>query len=81
MGQNLIDKHQCAGSNEAVQSHLVSIADRWEFLTHQTAEKSMKLEEAVIPINILQSSESESNNCCITWSGEYRERETSFHVG
>ena len=25
---------------------MVSIADRWEFLTHKTAEKSMKLEEA-----------------------------------
>ena len=46
MGQNLIDKHQCAGSEEAVQSRLVSIADQWEFLTHKTAEKSMKLKEA-----------------------------------
>lgn len=46
MGQNLIDKHQCAGSEEAVQTRLGSIADQWEFLTHKTAEKSMKLKEA-----------------------------------
>jgi len=46
MGQNLIDKHQCAGSEEAVQTRLMSIADQWEFLTHKTAEKSMKLKEA-----------------------------------
>lgn len=46
MGQNLIDKHQCAGSEEAVQTRLGSIADQWEYLTHKTAEKSMKLKEA-----------------------------------
>jgi len=46
MGQNLIDQHQCAGSEEAVQQRLVSIADQWEFLTQKTAEKSMKLKEA-----------------------------------
>ena len=46
MGQNLIDKRQCAGSEEAVQTRLMSIADQWEYLTHKTAEKSMKLKEA-----------------------------------
>uniref|UniRef100_A0A4D5R8U1 Spectrin alpha chain n=2 Tax=Scolopendra TaxID=41364 RepID=A0A4D5R8U1_SCOVI len=46
MGQNLIDKRQCAGSEEAVQSRLQSIADQWEFLTHKSSEKSMKLKEA-----------------------------------
>jgi len=46
MGQNLIDKHQCAGSEEAVQSRLGSIADQWEYLTQKTTEKSLKLKEA-----------------------------------
>ncbi|XP_073981071.1 alpha spectrin isoform X1 [Rhodnius prolixus] len=46
MGQNLIDKHQCAGSEEAVQVRLASIADQWEFLTQKTTEKSLKLKEA-----------------------------------
>ncbi|KAK9511531.1 hypothetical protein O3M35_000170 [Rhynocoris fuscipes] len=46
MGQNLIDKHQCAGSEEAVQQRLASIADQWEFLTQKTTEKSLKLKEA-----------------------------------
>ncbi|XP_025205987.1 spectrin alpha chain isoform X1 [Melanaphis sacchari] len=46
MGQNLIDKHQCAGSDEAVQSRLGSIADQWEYLTQKTTEKSLKLKEA-----------------------------------
>ncbi|XP_054270638.1 spectrin alpha chain-like isoform X2 [Macrosteles quadrilineatus] len=46
MGQNLIDKHQCAGSEEAVQARLASIADQWEFLTQKTTEKSLKLKEA-----------------------------------
>lgn len=46
MGQNLIDKHQCAGSEEAVQARLVSMADQWEFLTQKTTEKSLKLKEA-----------------------------------
>ncbi|CAG0916965.1 unnamed protein product [Notodromas monacha] len=45
-GQNLIDKHQCADSEEAVQSRLQSIADQWEFLTKKSSEKSMKLKEA-----------------------------------
>ncbi|XP_065209601.1 spectrin alpha chain isoform X2 [Planococcus citri] len=46
MGQNLIDKHQCAGSEEAVHTRLISIADQWEFLAQKTTEKSLKLKEA-----------------------------------
>ena len=46
MGQNLIDKHQCAGSEDAVHQRLESIASQWEFLTQKSAEKSLKLKEA-----------------------------------
>ncbi|XP_050699362.1 spectrin alpha chain-like isoform X2 [Eriocheir sinensis] len=46
MGQNLIDKHQCAGSEEAVQQRLESISEQWDFLTQKSAEKSLKLKEA-----------------------------------
>merc|ERR1719309_634107 len=46
MGQNLIDKKQCSGSEEAVQNRLESIAEQWELLTQKTSEKSMKLKEA-----------------------------------
>lgn len=45
-GANLIDKRQCAGSEEAVQKRLESIADQWEYLTQKTTEKSLKLKEA-----------------------------------
>ncbi|XP_066141929.1 spectrin alpha chain isoform X1 [Euwallacea fornicatus] len=45
-GGNLIDKKQCAGSEEAVRKRLESIANQWEFLTQKTVEKSMKLKEA-----------------------------------
>lgn len=46
MGQNLIEKKKCAGSEEAVQIRLESIAEQWEVLTCKTSEKSMKLKEA-----------------------------------
>lgn len=46
MGGNLIDKKQCSGSEDAVQKRLTQIADQWEYLTHKTTEKSMKLKEA-----------------------------------
>ncbi|XP_012266103.2 spectrin alpha chain isoform X2 [Athalia rosae] len=46
MGNNLIGKHQCAGSEDAVQARLASIADQWEYLTQKTTEKSLKLKEA-----------------------------------
>merc|ERR1719232_1838767 len=46
IGQNLIDRKKCSGSEEAVQNRLESIAQQWEFLTQKTSEKSMKLKEA-----------------------------------
>merc|ERR1719334_1626522 len=46
MGQNLIDKKQCSGSEDAVQNRLESIAEQWELVTQKTSEKSMKLKEA-----------------------------------
>lgn len=46
MGENLIDKNQCSGSEDAVQKRLTQIADRWEYLTQKTTEKSLKLKEA-----------------------------------
>lgn len=45
-GQNLIDQHQCAGSEEAVQSRLSCLAEQWEHLTKKTIEKSIKIKEA-----------------------------------
>lgn len=45
-GENLIEKRQCAGSEEAVRKRLVSIADQWEYLTQKTTEKTVKLKEA-----------------------------------
>lgn len=45
-GGTLINKHQCAGSEEAVKRRLESIAEQWEFLTQKTSEKSLKLKEA-----------------------------------
>ncbi len=46
MGQNLIERKKCAGSEEAVQNRLRSISEQWEILTQKTSEKSMKLKEA-----------------------------------
>ncbi|CAB4055755.1 SPTA [Lepeophtheirus salmonis] len=46
MGQNLIDRRKCAGSEDAVQNRLRSISEQWEILTQKTCEKSMKLKEA-----------------------------------
>lgn len=46
MGKNLIDKHQCAGSEDAVQVRLASINEQWRHLSHKTTEKSLKLKEA-----------------------------------
>lgn len=46
MGQNLIEKKKCAGSEEAVINRLQSIKEQWEILTQKTSEKSMKLKEA-----------------------------------
>merc|ERR1719187_836486 len=46
MGQNLIDRGKCSGSDDAVKTRLESIAEQWEILTQKTSEKSMKLKEA-----------------------------------
>merc|ERR1719259_419011 len=46
MGQNLIDRGKCSGSDDAVKTRLESIVEQWEVLTHKTSEKSMKLKEA-----------------------------------
>ncbi|RWS27338.1 hypothetical protein B4U80_10632, partial [Leptotrombidium deliense] len=46
MGNNLIDKHKCAGSEDAVQQRLTSIREQWKYLSEKTTEKSMKLKEA-----------------------------------
>jgi len=46
MGQNLIDRKKCSGSEEAVQDRLQKISEQWQLLTQKTSEKSMKLKEA-----------------------------------
>merc|ERR1719317_1638217 len=46
MGQNLIDREKCSGSDEAVKTRLESIVEQWEVLTQKISEKSMKLKEA-----------------------------------
>lgn len=46
MGDNLIQKRKCAGSEEAVQQRLTSISEQWTHLTQKTTEKSLKLKEA-----------------------------------
>jgi spectrin alpha len=46
MGQNLIERNKCAGSEDAVQQRLQSISEQWSTLSMKTTEKSMKLKEA-----------------------------------
>merc|ERR1711976_1076890 len=46
MGENLIDRNQCAGSEDAVKQRLESISSQKEVLWMKTTEKSMKLKEA-----------------------------------
>ena len=46
MGENLIDRNQCAGSEEAVRQRLDSITSQKEVLWTKTSEKSVKLKEA-----------------------------------
>merc|ERR1711971_1097060 len=46
MGQNLIDRRKCSGSEEAVTNRLDFIAEQWNILTQKTSERSMKLKEA-----------------------------------
>ena len=46
VGQALIDQRQCAGSEDAVQARLESLASQWETLVGKSTEKSDKLKEA-----------------------------------
>ena len=46
MGQNLIERKKCAGSETAVQQRIESISEQWEVLSQKTTEKSMRLKEA-----------------------------------
>ncbi|CAG2257396.1 SPTA [Mytilus edulis] len=46
VGQALIDQKQCAGSEDAVQARLESLASQWETLVGKSTEKSDKLKEA-----------------------------------
>ncbi len=46
VGQRLIDNRQCIGSEDAVQSRIVSIGDQWEFLVTKSSQKADKLKEA-----------------------------------
>uniref|UniRef100_A0A8C6YIH4 Spectrin alpha, non-erythrocytic 1 n=1 Tax=Naja naja TaxID=35670 RepID=A0A8C6YIH4_NAJNA len=46
VGNSLIDRGACAGSEEAVKARLAALADQWEFLVQKSAEKSQKLKEA-----------------------------------
>lgn len=45
-GKKLIDKRQCAGSEDAVKQRLTSISEQWRYLSQKTTEKSLKLKEA-----------------------------------
>ncbi|XP_052834596.1 spectrin alpha chain isoform X3 [Octopus bimaculoides] len=45
-GNNLIDRSQCAGSEDAVQARLESLSNQWESLVTKSTEKSEKLKEA-----------------------------------
>lgn len=45
-GNNLIDRRQCAGSEDAVKDRLESLAAQWEDLVNKSTEKSDKLKEA-----------------------------------
>lgn len=42
----LIDQHQCAGSEDAVQHRIDKLVEEWEYLTSKSSEKSEKLKEA-----------------------------------
>ena len=46
MGDNLIDKDKCSGSDDAVRQRLTIITEQWKYLTEKTTEKSVKLKEA-----------------------------------
>ncbi|XP_075434718.1 spectrin alpha chain, non-erythrocytic 1 isoform X8 [Ascaphus truei] len=46
MGNSLIERGACAGSEDAVKVRLAALHDQWQFLVHKSAEKSQKLKEA-----------------------------------
>ncbi|KAE8583019.1 hypothetical protein XENTR_v10020411 [Xenopus tropicalis] len=46
MGNSLIERGACAGSEDAVKARLSALADQWQFLVSKSAEKSQKLKEA-----------------------------------
>uniref|UniRef100_A0A8V1AL24 Spectrin alpha, non-erythrocytic 1 n=1 Tax=Gallus gallus TaxID=9031 RepID=A0A8V1AL24_CHICK len=46
MGNSLIERGACAGSEDAVKARLAALADQWEFLVQKSSEKSQKLKEA-----------------------------------
>merc|ERR1719412_1358771 len=46
MGENLIGRKKCAGSETAVHQRIESISEQWEVLSQKTTEKSMRLKEA-----------------------------------
>src|SRR6218665_1854822 len=46
MGDKLIEKGKCSGSDDAVKQRLIVITEQWKHLTEKTTEKSLKLKEA-----------------------------------
>jgi len=42
----LIDKEQCAGSEDAVRERINKLMDEWTYLTRKSSEKGEKLQEA-----------------------------------
>jgi len=42
----LIDKEQCAGSENAVRERINKLMDEWTYLTRKSSEKGEKLQEA-----------------------------------
>jgi spectrin alpha len=46
MGEKLIDKEQCGGSEDAVRERINKLLDEWTYLTRKSSEKGEKLKEA-----------------------------------
>ncbi|XP_077778947.1 spectrin alpha chain, non-erythrocytic 1-like [Podarcis muralis] len=46
VGNSLIERGACAGSEDAVKARLAALADQWQFLVRKSAEKSHRLKEA-----------------------------------
>ncbi|XP_074654192.1 spectrin alpha chain-like [Tubulanus polymorphus] len=45
-GEKLIERQQCLGSEDAVNSRIVNLTEQWEYLITKSREKSEKLKEA-----------------------------------